>query len=154
MPNFETFKRGLLQIPAEPQITILRRGILSLNKPAHSALGSPDAVELLYDPCERVVGLRPVDPRAENSYIVRRPRSGGRGPFVITAMAYAKLYDIDTTKSLRRDAYLDNGVLCVCLNDAAIAVTSNRAQRANDVPRLDNSQQDVSTGFDEIQSMS
>ncbi len=152
MPKFETFKRGLLQIPAEPQVTILRRGILSLNKPAHSALGSPDAVELLYDPCERVVGLRPVDPREENSYIVRRPRSGGRGPFVITAMAFTKLYDIDTTQSLRRDAFLDNGVLCVCLNDAATPVTSNRA-RHTDIPQLDSPEQEGATGFDEMQSV-
>lgn len=152
MSNFVTFNRGLLQLKANPQITILRRGILSLNQPAHSALGSPDAVELLYDPCERVVGLRPVDPRAENSYIVRRPRSGGRGPFVITAMAFTKLYEIDTTQSLRRDAFLDNDILCVCLNDAATPVTSNRARHTNNVPRRENPERE-STGFDERQSM-
>ncbi len=135
MTKFETFNRDLPQLKADPQITILRRGILSLNKPAHSALGSPDAVELLYDSCERVLGLRPVDPRATNGYVVRRPRSGGRGPFVITAMAFTRLYDIDTAQSLRWDAYLDDdGVLCVCLDDVATPVTSNRARHHDDAP--------------------
>ncbi|PZS30953.1 MAG: hypothetical protein DLM58_12765 [Pseudonocardiales bacterium] len=152
MPNFETFSRDLLQLKAKPRVTILRRGILSLNQPAYSAFGSPDAVELLYDPGERVIGLRPVDHHAENSYVVRRPRGGGRGPFVITAMAFAKLYDIDTTQSLRWDAFLDNGVLCVCLNDAATPVTSNRARHHDDA-RTSIIRQRHTTGIDEMPSM-
>lgn len=153
MTKFETFNRDLPQLKADPQVTILRRGILSLNKAAHSALGSPDAVELLYDSCERVVGLRPVDPRAVNGYVVRRPRGGGRGPFVITAMAFTKLYDIDTAQSLRWDAFLDaDGVLCVCLDDAATAVTSNRAFHGNDArPSVTGHQH--TTYIDEARSM-
>jgi hypothetical protein len=128
MPNFEIFSRSLLQLKAEPQITLLRRGNMSLNRPAYAALGCPDAVELLYDTCERIIGLRPADPRARNAYVVRQPAGSDKGPFVITAMAFTKFYDVDTSTSLRRNAYLDDGVLCMCLNDAATAVTSNRAR--------------------------
>jgi hypothetical protein len=131
MPNFETFSRSLLQLKAEPQITVLRRGTMSLNKSAYTALGSPDAVELLYDTDERIVGLRPIDARAQNAYVVRQPAGAGKGPFVITAMAFTKFYGIDTTQSLRREAFLDDGVLCMSLNDDATPVTSNRAGSHN-----------------------
>ena len=132
MPNFETFSRNLLQLKAEPQITVLRRGNMSLNKSAFTALGSPDAVELLYDTCERIVGLRPTDARGPNGYVVRFPAGREKGPFVITAMAFTKFYGIDTSTSLRRNAYLENGVLCMCLDDAATPVTSNRARTSHD----------------------
>lgn len=145
MPNFESFSRGLLQLKAEPQVTILRRGTISLNKSAYSALGSPVAVELLYDSGELIVGLRPIDIHEPNAYVVRYPVGGGRGPFVITAMAFTKFYGIDTTQSLRRDAFLDDGVLCMSLSDPGTPVTSNRAARINgggqragiDTPRSD-----------------
>jgi hypothetical protein len=128
MPNFETFNRSLLQLKAEPQITVLRRGIISLNRSAYAAIDSPDAVELLYDTSERIVGLRPIDVRAQSAYVVRQPTGGGRGPFVITAMAFTKFYDIDTSQSLRRNAFVHDGVLCMSLDEAATPVTSNRAQ--------------------------
>ena len=137
MPNFQTFSRSLLPLKAEPQITIVRRGTMSLNKSAHVALGSPAAVELLYDPAERIVGLRPADPRGKDAYVIRQPTSGEKGPFVITAMAFTKFYDIDTSESLRRIAYVDDGVLCVCLNDAATSVTSNRARNRPELARRD-----------------
>ncbi len=133
MPNFETFSRSLLQLNAQPQITVLRRGNMSLNRSAYTALGSPGAVELLYDACERIVGLRPIDPRRSNAYVVRRPAGSDKGPFVITAMAFTKFYAIDTSTSLRRNAYLDDGVLCMCLNDAATPVTSNRARNNHEL---------------------
>lgn len=133
MPNFETFSRSLLQLKAEPQITMLRRGNMSLNRSAYTVLSSPDAVELLYDTCERIIGLRPTDPRAPNAYVIRQPAGSEKGPFLITAMAFTKFYDIDTSTSLRRNAYLDDGVLCMFLSDAATPVTSNRAQSNNEV---------------------
>ena len=131
MPNFETFSRGLLPLKAEPAITVLRRGNMSLNRSAYAALGCPDAVELLYDTCEHIVGLRPADPRTHNAYVIRQPAGSDKGPFLITAMAFMKFYDVDTSTSLRRNAYLDDGVLCMCLDDAATPVTSNRARTKN-----------------------
>jgi hypothetical protein len=127
MPNFESFSRGLLQLKAEPQITILRRGTISLNRSAYAELGSPVAVELLYDSGALMVGLRPIDVHEPNAYVVRHPAGVGRGPFVITAMAFTKFYGIDTSQSLRRDAFVEDGVLCVNLNDPGTPVTSNRA---------------------------
>jgi len=127
MPEFESFSKNLVALQRDPKVTLTRRGTLSLNKSAHAVLGSPDAVELLYDLPQRIVGLRPIDARADNAYFVR-PMAGAGGPFVISVMAFTKFYDIDTTQSLRWCAHLDEGILCIDLNDAATPVTSNRAR--------------------------
>lgn len=128
MPKFETFTKHLVPLKRDPHVTIQRRGTMSLNKSAHVALGSPDAVELLYDCADRIVGLRPVDPRADHAYMVRPSTNAVSGPFAISAMAFTKFYDIDTTQSLRWAAYVDDGVLCINLNETATPVTSNRAR--------------------------
>ena len=154
MPNFQTFSRSMLPLRAEPQITILRRGTISLNKSAHMALGSPAAVELLYDVDEQIIGLRPVDPRAKDAYVIREPTSGGKGPFVITAMAFTKFYGIDTSQSLRRIGFLDDGILCTNLRDAATPVTSNRARNGHDLAAQSETQQAQPLNLDDdIQTM-
>lgn len=130
MPQFETFTKRMIPLKRDPHITIQKRGTMSLNKSAYVALGSPDAVELLYDTGERIVGLRPADSLAEHAHTVRASTTSGSGTFAISAMAFTKFYDIDTTRSLRWAAYLDDGVLCINLNDPATPVTSNRARKS------------------------
>ncbi len=78
-------------------------------------------------PHNAIVGLRPMDARAGNAYFVR-PTAGARGPYVMSAMAFTNFYDIDTTQTMRWNAHLDEGILCIDLNDAATPVTSNRAR--------------------------
>ena len=130
MHNFESFSKNQAQRHTDPQITVLQRGTLSLNRSAYLALGSPKAVELLYDSGDRVVGLRPTDVHAPNAAVVRQPSRGEKGPFLVTAMAFARFYGIDTTQSLRREAVLEDGILCMGLDDAATPVTSNRARKS------------------------
>ena len=71
MPDFESFSRTMLSLDADPRITIHKRGTISLNRSAFAALGSPDAVELLFDRQRSIVGLRAVDQKADNAYLVR-----------------------------------------------------------------------------------
>lgn len=127
MPNFESFSRRMLPLKNEPHVTIHKRGTIALNRSAFASLDSPDAVELLYDRERNIMGLRPIDPKANNSYYVRRSSPSASGPWLISAMAFTKFYDIDTSVSLRWAPYLDAGVLCVNLSAAGTAVSSNRA---------------------------
>jgi hypothetical protein len=129
MPNFETFSRRMVPLKTDPHVTIQKRGTISLNKSAYLAIGSPDSVELLYDRDARIIGLRKVSGDAENAYHVRASSQSPSGPWVISAMAFTKFYDIDTTTSQRWDAYLDDDVLCVDLRREGTPVTSNRAHR-------------------------
>lgn len=119
----------MLSLKADPMLTFQRRGAISLNRSAFASLDSPDAVELLFDREHHIVGLRPIDPRADNAYHVRRSSRSASGPWVISAMAFTKFYDIDTSVSLRRPAYLDDGVLCVDLSKDGIPVVSNRSAK-------------------------
>jgi hypothetical protein len=128
MPSFERFTKDMTPRKREPQVTIQRRGTLALNEAAHLALGSPDAVELLYDLEQRIVGLRTVDPGAAHAHKVRPLSSTASARFAISALAFTRFYDIDTTQSRRWAAYLDDGVLCIDLNDFGTPVTSNRAR--------------------------
>jgi hypothetical protein len=129
MANFEAFSRRMLPLKADPHVTIQKRGTISLNRSAFVALGEPSAVELLYDRDRSIVGLRPVDAKADDAYQVRRSSPSASGPWVISAMAFTRFYDIDTTQSLRWSAYLDNDVLCADISEAGRPVSSNRARK-------------------------
>jgi hypothetical protein len=110
-------------------VTLQKRGAISLNASAHRALGAPPSVELLYDRVQRIIGLRPVDPGVPNAYPVR-PATTASGPFVVSAMAFTRYYEIDTTVTRRWEAYVEDGVLCVDLTSepTARATPANRKQ--------------------------
>jgi hypothetical protein len=129
--HFEVFTKALVPLKRDPTITIQKNGAISLNKAAQVALGAPDAVELLYDPTTRTVGLRGVDVDADHAYAVRSSRGNGLSPFVISAMAFLHFYDIDVAVSRRWSAYLYDGVLCIDLDDESVPVTSNRARKTD-----------------------
>ncbi|PZS13022.1 MAG: hypothetical protein DLM57_17740 [Pseudonocardiales bacterium] len=128
MPNFETFSRQLLPLKSDPYVTLLKRGTIALNRSAFAALDEPDAVELLYDRERDIVGLRPIDPKADHANYVRRSSPSPSGPWLISAMAFTKFYDIDTSVSRRWAAHLDAGILCADISTAGIAISRNRAR--------------------------
>jgi hypothetical protein len=121
---FETFRRQRTR-PGEPSLTIQRKGVFSLNREAFEALGRPEAVELLYDPDERLIGVRNVDSSADHSYQVRG--MGRRSAtWLVSGTAFTNYYGIDTSVSTRRVARIENELLIVDLKDPGVQVTSNR----------------------------
>lgn len=128
MPEFEVFRKRMAPLVKDPFVTIQRRGVMSLNAAAYAALGSPSAVELLFDPKERIVGLRATEENSEHAYPVRSTSSKRESTFMVSGTAFTKFYGIDTTESVRRRAVLENGVLCVDLNDAGTTIVGNRSK--------------------------
>jgi hypothetical protein len=122
MPPFEVFSKRLVPLKKSPMVTVAKRGTISLNKSAFSALGSPAEVELLYDRDERMIGLRPAGPGTEHAYPVRMASGKANGPYVISAIAFTKFYDIAVGRSLRWPARLVEGVLCVDLDGEPLPV--------------------------------
>lgn len=120
----------MLSLKADPYITLHKRGTISLNRSAYLALDSADAVELLYDRERSIVGLRPIDARAENSYHVRSTSRSSDGPWVISAMAFTRFYEIDISVSLRWPAYLEDGILCADISGEGIAVSGHHPPAA------------------------
>lgn len=115
MPNFESFSRRMLPLRDEPAVTIQKRGSMSLNRSAYVALGEPVSIELLYDREASIVGLRATDTQAPNAYHVRQSVRSGNGPWLISAMAFVKFYELDVSATRRWPAFLDGDILCVDL---------------------------------------
>ncbi len=131
--SFEVFTRRLAPLGKTPSFTIQKRGTLSLNRSAYALLGEPEAVELLYDRDNSVVGMRPVGSDGPHAYPFRplsKPRADDedRGPVVVAGTAFTQYYGIDTTVSRRWVPEMHDGVLCVDLKQEGTVATSNRSR--------------------------
>lgn len=119
----ELFDRRLAPLSKAPLVTIQRRGNLSFTHAAHELLGKPDAIELLYDRDERLIGIRSADPQSPTAFTLRpavadRPAS----PLVTTATSFTTFYNIDTSVSRRWTPELRDGLLLIDLKGPSIEV--------------------------------
>jgi hypothetical protein len=123
--DFESFSRQVVASARRPQITIQRRGTLSINRAAFEALGSPLAVELLFDASNQILGLRATSVDAERAYPVR---GVGKTPtrYLIAGTAFTKHHHIPTEVSRRWYAEVDGEILFIDLRTEGTEVTSNR----------------------------
>jgi hypothetical protein len=124
---FETFKRQRAPVSQDPAVTIQKRGTFSLNAPAYAGLESPEAVELLFDREERLIGIRKVDPSTEHAYMVR-PLGRGGNNWLVSGRAFTVYYGIPTEVARRWPGRMDDGVLLVDLKEPGVEVTGNRAE--------------------------
>lgn len=131
MPNFEVFNRRAAPVTAQPLVTIQKRGTMSFNRAAFEALGGPEAVELLFDRQERVVGFRPVGADVPHAY---RPRKQGHTyNYLVAGQAFTQHYGIETDTARRYPAAMLDGVLVVDLKQPGTDATGPRGR--NDGPR-------------------
>lgn len=130
MPNFETFTKRLIPLVKQPSLTIQKRGTMSINKAAHVALGEPEAVELLYDADEKIIGIRGVDREVGHAYPLRGTPNDSS--YVLSGRAFTAYYGIPTVESTRFEAAMIDDVLCVDLNQSGQVVTSNRRSKRED----------------------
>ena len=70
-----------------PHVTLNKKGVILMNIIAFERMGSPDAVELRYDPANSLIGLAPTEPDAENAFPVKpkdnfRTRIVHASPFI------------------------------------------------------------------------
>jgi hypothetical protein len=108
---FEVFDKRQARLTDEPMVTIQRRGFIAMNHAAFNALGSPKAVELLYDRAKHIVGLRSANLRAPHVYPVR-PNTKGTS-HVVSGLAFVKHYGIDASVARRWRAEMRGDILCV-----------------------------------------
>lgn len=133
---FETFTRTRVPVTTEPYATIQKGGTaFSLNAAAFQALGSPKAVELLYDRDERLIGLRKVAPSTPHAYEVRGQGKRPDAPsnWLIAGRAFTQYYEIDTSVARRWPADERDGMLVIDLKDPGTEVFSNRNRRREGV---------------------
>ena len=72
--HWETFegKQNMRTLASEPRVTLGSKGTFYMNGSAYDALQQPAAaVEMLYDGNERIIGLKPVDLRKRNAFLIK-----------------------------------------------------------------------------------
>jgi hypothetical protein len=112
---FETFTRQR-RAERQPFVTIQKKGVISLNRAAFEALGSPEFVELLFDPDVGLVALRRSDSSVDHAYQVRAPVEN-HATWLISGAAFVSYYEIENSRSVRRAARMDGDLLVIDLND-------------------------------------
>lgn len=126
--GFEVFDKRSAPMKGAPSVTVQRKGIVSINAPAHKLIGNAQVVELLFDPSRRVMGLRPAEP-SPRTYELRSPSKSGQT--LVSATAFMKTYDIDTSVSRRYDPFEEDGMLCIDFNGSSTEVTGNRKPKSS-----------------------
>jgi hypothetical protein len=89
-----------------------RDGILSINRAAFALLGSPAAVQLLYDHEARIIGLRSV-PETEGLRTYRIPKKSGH---TVNVRTFLQHYEIEVSQARRYPVTLVEGILEIDLN--------------------------------------
>lgn len=123
---FEVYDRKNLHTIApklEPVGTIRSNGDLTLSPEAFELMGAPESVELLYDPQNKIVGLRESD--EYHAYRVARHPSGWK---LIAAKSMLNFYGVSITESTRYNVTLRDGMAQINLRKPIKVVSRNRAK--------------------------
>lgn len=130
MPNFQRFDRRATPTPGHPFVTIQREGrLLSLNAVAYELIGTPEAVELNFDPDERLIGIRSCDSKEPWSYGVHQ--MGNSNTWTVGARAFTQHWGIDTSVALRYPATLKDGYLIIDIKQKGTDVTGPKSRIKN-----------------------
>ncbi len=144
---FEVFTKKLAPLANEPYVTLQKRGTISMNKAAHHLMGSPDAVELLYDAEAKMMGFRAIKENVEHAYAIRS--MGGQktesSTYMVSGRAFFRYFDIDTEVARRYPATMNDGILCLDLSTPGTVVTGHRVSK-NTSP--DGGEETAATLFD------
>lgn len=126
MPTFEVFDAQSAPRVKQPLVSLQRKGAFTLNRAAFVALGEPKAVQLLFDPHERIIGFRTADPGEPNTYAVRVTEPAG--PYAISGISFVKHYEIPVDVARRWPATFADGVLFFALDDPAVELVGRDAR--------------------------
>jgi len=131
--DFERFDQRHIAIAGSPFVTIQKGGrVMTINRVAHEMLGSPEAVELLYNKNNQVIGVRKVSKKEPYAFPTRAQGRKGQAPsnYLVAVQAFTKHYGIDTSVAMRYPAEMQDDILTVSL-DRGIVATGPRA-KSND----------------------
>ena len=113
------------------RITLNSRGVMLFNKRAYEAMGSPGAVELLFDEGENVIGLKPRDLRFQNAFPFKSKDHGKSKKYsyrILSLSPFCQHFDIKPRSTIlfTRPDMDNDGTL---LLDLSTAVNVSRGSR-------------------------
>ncbi len=130
MMAFQVFQKGSAPVSTVPSVTIQKRGLFSLNDAAQALLNFPEALQFLWDPERRAIGLRSVPIADPNAYPARRQATAagreGRGPILVAGTLFTKFIELDTSIAKRWVPTVEDDVLIIDLNQPGQLVVANR----------------------------
>ena len=96
-------------------VSIDRRGTISFNTFTHKSLGSPEAVTLMFEEEDSVIGITAGNPRDPEAFAVKR--STGRSTCVVRAAPFCRDMGIKLarTEGFDRPEIDEDGILCLDL---------------------------------------
>ena len=126
--HWETFNgsQHLRTAKTEPRVTLGAKSTFYLNGTAYEAMDQPAAVEMLYDGNERIIGLRPVDIRKRNAFVIK-PHGKTGNYRRISAASFCTHYRLRFNATLLfNEIDINNGVMVL---DIGKATTIGRGAR-------------------------
>ncbi|CEG87485.1 Putative uncharacterized protein [Propionibacterium freudenreichii] len=129
--GFEVFDKRNAPLKKAPSLTIQRRGIIAMNSAAHAMLGNAEIVDLLFDKERRVMAIRPTK-MSPHAYALRLNKRSGQA--LLSAAAFVKFYNIDTTVSRRYEPFKEADMLCVGVDGESVAVHGNHTKKTSSPP--------------------
>jgi hypothetical protein len=124
---FERFMRQRAPRTPDPAVTIQKRGTLSLNAAAYIALGSPEAIELLYDREQRLIALCGIEASSESAYPLRPMGTGST--WLASGKAFMNYYGIEVGTAQRYNGRMEDDLLIVDLKEPGTDVSIDRDRK-------------------------
>ena len=125
---FEEFEKRPGASTSIPSVTVLASRGFAINKAAHDLLGNPEAVTLLYDPGENLVGFKPSSPDHPRAYTARPPQGRATSVYV-SGVSFMKHYGIDASTTRRYAVQMKDGVLVLDLESKSTEMAGPRKRR-------------------------
>jgi hypothetical protein len=126
--GFEVFNKRAAGISKHPYVTMQRKGPFSFNQAAFELMGSPEAVELLYDKDKERVGFRSVAPDRPQAFPVRA-QGKNSVTHIVAGQSFAKHYGLDASVARRYPVAMEDDILVVDLRGDSVDVTGPRAKK-------------------------
>lgn len=115
-PNWKKFTKAGGRGVYEKRASLSPRGVFTLNQPTFEEMGQPDAVELLFDDGQRLIGLSPVAKDAPYAYMVRKQKTNKS--YLIGARPFCHHFRLNIEQTIRfNDIKVIDGVLVLDMNN-------------------------------------
>lgn len=126
LKGFQRWDRRSAPRTNAPLVTVQQGGLFSLNKAAYEGIGSPERVELFYNPDTKVVAFVPTDENNINAYPPRQ--QGSQANYYVAGQKFTKFHGIDTTVARRYAVKIEQGILFLDLTSPSTVATGVRAR--------------------------
>ncbi len=124
---YQRFNRKMISATKAPFVTVQRKGTMAFNASARARLGSPDYIELMYDPDEDRIAFVASTEDEEHAYPLRALKGGNT--FLVAGRAFTQFFKINTDVARRYPAHEDGDMIFLDLRGPSTVVTGPRAKK-------------------------